>query len=448
MLYKLTSNGVVLDKKIEGKVFVSEMLRTDKKFWYYYLVTEDNGNVATYKVNGFIDGAITYKGPNYRNSKIKNKGRKNETNKFESSKIKADAEWNNKIRKYGFQRIDEFKPLSSFDILPIPEKYKSTIKEVKGNVLAQEKLNGVTLVCGHIPEKGLVLYSRNRKIIKGFNDIRNEIWECIKDYPGIFIVGEIYKHGLEWEDINSIYSRNYEENLDSDLKYHIFDCFFTELTDGIKLEPDVKYLDSFIKYNNKYIDLYNKKFLGQEIDPAKYILSFCELQVRRSVLEKTGGYDSHLYYSERQALLKKIIIGEHMILLTSLYVNEIELEQFFRSSIKDGYEGLVVRYDSEYKYSFKGPKINPSVFKYKLRLDAEFRVIGYELDQQGQILWKLITDKNVEFSTQLNVSREKNQKILNNVDDYIGKMMTVSYDKITKDGYPFQPRGLHFRGGD
>lgn len=76
--------------------------------------------------------------------------------------------------------------------------------------------------------------------------------------------------------------------------------------------------------------------------------------------------------------------------------------------------------------------------------DYEFLVINIKESADGwAILTCIISNKTFTVSAPGTMSEKIH--VLNNMEDYIGKKVTVKYSQITKDGIPFHPVATGWR---
>jgi len=121
-----------------------------------------------------------------------------------------------------------------------------------------------------------------------------------------------------------------------------------------------------------------------------------------------------------------------------------EATQYFRMYRSDGYEGAIIRTDG---ISYEDGKRSKSLLKMKEWFDDEFLVIGVEESADGWgILQCALKNANKDiFTVSAPGTMEDKKHVLRNKQFYIGKMITVEYSQITKDGVPFHPVATNWR---
>jgi DNA ligase-1 len=110
-----------------------------------------------------------------------------------------------------------------------------------------------------------------------------------------------------------------------------------------------------------------------------------------------------------------------------------------------GYEGIIIR-NPEGLYQYNTRSLD--VFKYKTVLDAEFKVVNYNKDKYGHIVWVLETDKGLQFKAKQRGTHEERLAVAKAVNTFIGRWLTVEFEMLSKDGIPLKPVGTTFRECD
>ena len=475
-------------KNIDGyvsEILVSKDSKGKYRTWSFYVTCEEkltpehytpsfkfSSTCYIHHVSGQVGGAKypmdkqgkSFNGPKYE-------GKKNETNQFVRLIEMGNSEASKKMRQ-GYTKVEQADEEITYASInddinkaPIPQQFKAK-GEATFPCYASIKYDGVSLICCYQPaftnhKDNILCYTRARKEAKGFNDIRAWLKETLKNYPGLFVVGEFYKHGLKRNEINSIHSRNVTGKLEEGgLDYYIFDCFYAINEGNVKApEPDV--YDMIDKYNS-YVITKNKKYLGEEIS-KKEQMEFCEkflylVKNGENYLEDMINYLNDnvplsLIYSDRQKLLNSLTLTGNLKLAESFKVeDEEELMSIYEQIKSDGYEGLIIHKDSTYMYSMKAKKINPNIFKLKPFCEDEFEIVNYKLGEgkaSKNILMVLKTKDNKEFTVAMNYTDEEMadlyEKVNNDFSKFKGKMLTVKYEQLSPYGIPIQAKGLTIR---
>lgn len=105
-------------------------------------------------------------------------------------------------------------------------------------------------------------------------------------------------------------------------------------------------------------------------------------------------------------------------------------------AIDKGYEGLIIRHGN---VGYEIGARSRSLVKVKQMFDNEFRCIDIKESKDG---WAVLTcedDDGRQFGVSAPGTIEDKKAVLYNMDEYIGKMVTVEYSMLTKDKIPFHP---------
>ncbi len=113
-----------------------------------------------------------------------------------------------------------------------------------------------------------------------------------------------------------------------------------------------------------------------------------------------------------------------------------------RHSIKEGYEGLIIRHSTA---GYEVGTRSRSLIKVKQMLDAEFKCIEIDESADGWAVLKCEDSKGKTFGVSAPGDMDQKRYVLYNQDDYIGRMLTVEYSQLTKDGIPFHPVAVAWR---
>ena len=138
-------------------------------------------------------------------------------------------------------------------------------------------------------------------------------------------------------------------------------------------------------------------------------------------------------YTERLKLIEKYIKKNNII--ENLKVkSSSEIYTLHDKYIKKGYEGVMIKkMEGQYRPNFRSKDVQ----KYKTFKDSEFKVVDYKEGKgrdAGSIVFILETkNKKETFSCRPKGSLEERIEAFKNGKSYIGKNITVKYQKIQKD---------------
>jgi DNA ligase-1 len=142
---------------------------------------------------------------------------------------------------------------------------------------------------------------------------------------------------------------------------------------------------------------------------------------------------------------KSSFSGRLKIVTTSLVNNIEDINKEEEQAIVSGYEGLMFRNSNGiYKYKFR----SNDLLKIKRFEDSEYKVVGGKEGQgreSGLVIFKCITNTGFTFDVRPTGTVEERSAMWKNINDYIGKLLTVKHQGYTHDGIPRFPVGKAFR---
>lgn len=118
-----------------------------------------------------------------------------------------------------------------------------------------------------------------------------------------------------------------------------------------------------------------------------------------------------------------------------------EIEMLYNKAIYMQYEGTVI-YNTNHMYKYN--ERSSDAFKYKKALDAEFLIVGYELDRQGNPTI-VCRSEGGDFKVRPTGTSEYRKQLLLDMPNNIGKFYKVEYECFSKSGIPLKPIGLGIR---
>jgi DNA ligase-1 len=364
----------------------------------------------------------------------KNIGKKNETSAREQALLEAERDWTKKV-KGGYvsavlpvkkklirvEKLSSTQPEKEIDISESTE-VKKMLKPmlalemdlenpgVKFPAYIQPKLDGVRcliylqsgkMLCNNTTlSRTLVFQSRQNTIYEPFEHLvpeLNTLLSSFKDQTDLILDGELYTHGMAFEKITSIVRRSKTKHPDvQTIQYHIYDCFYS---------GDGNIQKNKICYKDRY------SALTEAFGKSKY---------QNLVLVETHEVQT---------------------------IDEVEKWHTHFTTLKAPYEGVMIRgMNSPYKQQGR----SKDLLKYKKFHDDEFVVIGHHEGtgaHKGTPIFEC-NSKSKEgktFSVTMHGTIDSRKKMLDNVQSYYGKMLTVKYQEISTDGAPRFPVGIAFR---
>jgi len=362
-LYSITSNG--------------------KKVTYWQITTEG----SSYTINtGFLDG----KKQTFKTNVI---DKKNSSTLEDQAISEADSLWNLK-RKTMYPTIEEAKQANKDKSLALGG-YKPMLAEELNikkpsfsipGCFEQPKLDGIRCIARKVGGR-VYLYARSGALKETTPHINIQLCEVMND--GEIWDGEIYKHGMELDDILSLVQSSKNRKDTSQLEYHIYDY------------PRIGDLNEMSSFSSR-LDAFKNRFADSTIH-------------------------------DNIVAVKTLTVGSFK-----------EVEQYHSEFVEDGYEGAILR-NPIACYENRRTK---HLLKFKKFQDAEFIITGvYEgkgkMAEHGIFICK--TDGGKEFTVKMSGDTEKLREYLNHPEYVVGKMLTVKFFSMKDNGVPRFPVGIRIR---
>lgn len=274
---------------------------------------------------------------------------------------------------------------------PLAKKYQDYASALGSEYDVLCKLDGVRMTAFY--NDGDVLFqSRGGKPYPVIQEIADELYEKVwRSWPNFVVDGELYCHTLHLEDITSAVKKHKEST--AKIEFRVFDMFQPD-------KPDMVWEDRYREYG---------ALIGNDET---------NIRVRAILATRT--------YSEQQ--------------MKALHDRYVAI----------GYEGVVLRkLGTPFVFGHRTSDFQ----KYKVPLDAEFKVIRFDIDKNGCAVPICALDNKVdparnEFKAPLLGTREYQQEIAQNQGKYIGKWLKVVFEAYSKYGVPAKPKGHAFREMD
>lgn len=123
--------------------------------------------------------------------------------------------------------------------------------------------------------------------------------------------------------------------------------------------------------------------------------------------------------------------------------NEEDMKKQHKIAVSQGFEGVMLRNN---KGLYESGKRSGDLQKYKEFMDSEFQILGVEEDKNGNAVF-LLFDKIAQAEFHCTYGDfEQRKAFLTSPEKYIGKWLTVKYQKRYKDSrLPQFPTGVGFR---
>lgn len=208
------------------------------------------------------------------------------------------------------------------------------------------------------------------------------------------------------------------------------------------------------KYNTiEHITCHINLEEGMTIDGELYCHGMTLQQISSLVkrdypLEATLEIKYHVYdimedlpYKERYEIIKAMQLGPNAELVPT-WQNVKDIQETFKKARQEGYEGLIIRHGNS---GYEDGKRSKSLIKMKAFEDNEFEVISIEASKDGWAILNCVALNGKVFSVSAPGTMRDKIGILHAAGDYLGRMVTVEYANLTKDGVPFHPVAKCFK---
>lgn len=337
-----------------------------------------------YSQSGQVDGAKIPSEDTIREGK--NIGKANETTPEEQALAEAESRWIAKKKKGYVEKITDASK-GKVDKTLIEGGYNVMLaKKFEGDieypVAVQPKLDGIRCAA-----TGSSLWTRTRKPIRSVPHIEHALERLAQHRPGM-TDGELYNHEYKSD--------------------------FEKITTIVGQKKDVDPNHEIVQYH--IYDIPSNKVFKDRIEDLK-------------------------------ALASRLSKNSPLVIVPTFIVeNDEELMEAFREFLEMGYEGAMIR-DLNEPYIGKR---SSGLLKLKEFVDAEFEIVGGE-EGRGKLQGHLgaficKTTSGVEFKAKMDGETSRLIEYWENLEDYVGKMLTVKYQALTgKNKVPRFPVGKAIR---
>ena len=318
----------------------------------------------------------------------KNLGKKNETTKLEQAISDAQSVFNKKTdEKYTEDPSGIGKEHSDVLLPMLAQKYRQRKKHVKFPCWVQPKLNGVRCIA-KVKDGNVTYWSRKGKEFTTLQHINEDIIKLSRGKDIVFD-GELFNPSLSFQDITRRVKK-YRPMKTEDIQYWIYD---------IPVE-NVKFNERSTELEAMFMD-----YVGNEREDIK------------------------------TAVNTQTVFAE----------NEEDIMRYHAKFCELGFEGTIIRNtDGLYKFDHR----SNDLLKYKDWLDAEFEIVdcleGTGLEE-GCAVFRCKTKENKTFEVRPRGTRDKRKQWFNDMNNIIGKELTVRYQYLSEDGIPIFPVGIEIR---
>jgi len=363
-----------------------------------------------------IDGKTTRHPPSF--PKPTNVGKSNERHEFKQAMVDARSKWLKKresgyLLQSEYDQGDAYLPNHARHFPMLLWKYSEESKHIEFPAYVQRKLDGQRFI-SYLKEprktwKDVEIYSRLMKVHGGMDYIKKLLFPPLlaawndDRQESYYVDGEFYRHGKNLQQIGSLIKdvRKTHKKTKSSAELWVFDAWYPSQNDPY--EERKQALDRFFE-------------------------SF-----------------------PRTHWIRKV--------RTTIVRDDDALQAAYQRFIAEKYEGAIVR-DKRGLY-LSDPIKNSSmlrsrhVLKMKKRFSKEFPVVGFEQGVKGKdkgaILWTIDLGRGQTLTLQpKNMTYQQRYECFKsaagNFDNlYRGRLMTVEYEDLSKDGVPLRAKAAGFR---
>lgn len=397
-----------------GNVLLWQIYWDDKSWW-----TE----------HGQKDGAMVMTKPTFVEQK--NVGKANETSLQEQVEKEVAA----KIKKQldsGYSYIQKGLLIPSFNVTLAQEYTKrKELNKLQFPYIAQPKLDGIRCyIRWNYDTNEPEMFTRNHKPITSCPHIIRMAKRIMVQRPSAILDGELYNHKLK-DDFNKICScvrkqKPTKEELEDIEKTIHFCCFDVYLQDNPKATYRVRNdvlrhiilskVCCYIGDNKDYVDPNSEegKQLEKDMAPFRFVGT------------------SILSCREAAGLFYALPDPSTLCYLDGIKVsNEEEVETALQTFIDQGFEGVMLKMDTEYSFTR-----TTDLLKYKRFKDAEYPIVAFE-DGKGNakgVAVKVICADPATgqiFKAGVMGDTDFREKLFKESDSLKGKMATIKYQELT-----------------
>ena len=373
----------------------------------------------------------------------KNIGKKNETSALQQANKKIQSKYTKKLREGYVRDLAEFTQQG----VMAAHEWKVSKHRMSAIALHQPKLDGIRCKMHKNSDGTMFMMSKSNKEFKEF--LRETSWaNYINNTMGIGqeIDGEMYIHGIALNEISSLvmsYKLNQEELLElceeteEGLKINLKSKQILDLVYTGRLQPERQFKDvngQWTPTNNLHESMgaievgRNKGWIlpGYTLEDVQ-VLGTSDLEFWAfDTPDKTSAAEERNFnladrYQNSESVEHKIIavIAEEFDITT--------IEEVNTRYVEEGFEGTMVRLPSGlYGFGERSYVLQ----KFKLFHDAEWAIVGHELDREGNPTFTFISDAGIEFKCRPVGNRAWRSQLLNDMDLLIGERATIRYQTL------------------
>ena len=345
-------------------------------------VTED---AQLFIKHGYIDGEQT---ESFKKIKGKNQGKSNATTDYEQAILEAESKMRKKMDEGYRTSQAELESAPTPKLPMLAHKFIERKHDIIWPAMVQPKLNGVRCL---VDIEGTYM-SRNGKVYTTLTHLDESVSKILSALgENVELDGEVFHPEWSFQEITRAVKKDRGAVTDN-LELWIFDYTNLELT-----------------FAERYARL-------------------------REVFSSLGSVQGQY-----------ISVGKVKLVPSYTAKNEDHVMSWHKEFTKAGFEGTIIRNQAgKYVYKHRSADLQ----KFKSFLDAEFKIVGGSEatgSDAGTVVFTCETDKGLRFNVRPKGSREIRREWLQNLNNIIGKELTVRYQELSEDGIPIFPVGIEIR---
>lgn len=226
------------------------------------------------------------------------------------------------------------------------------------------------------------VFSRLGKPIRSMPHV-GEAVKALNLPKSTYLDGELYSGDVKFEEISGMCRKHNAVPGSTKISFHVFDCFNTDI-----LDTDFK---------------------------------------------------------TRYSTLKSLGLSDALRLVETKTIKKSKVDGCLDDYISKGYEGVMIR-DPSSPYTLN--ERSRYLLKYKRFFDKEYKIVGANEAtgrDKGTVVWLCETSDGKEFSCRPQGSLQYRRKMWETHHEHIGKLLTVRFQEMTRDGVPRFPVGIDVR---
>ena len=358
--------------------------------WQVLLLPQESGGYLLTTASGKVGGKITQ-----GRGKLIKEGKVNRT-ALEQAELQADSKFKKKKDEGYFPTKEE----AHQNLVLLPMKaldFKKRSHDITYPAVAQRKFDGVRCLAIPQADGSVRLMSRTGKTWTHLHHLQSQI-EALNLDSNMVLDGEVYSDTLTFEDATGLVRRQTlkpgDEEKMKQIDYRLYDAILLD-------NPNATFLDRYVK-------------LAALFPPAS---------------STDGRRMGHLVLTENFPLRNR----EDLLALHRQFTTD------------EDFEGVMVR---NLHGTYDINKRSKHLQKFKEFQDAEYKIVGYNEasgDWQGTPIWICEMADGRQFNVTPTGDRPSRIEMFNNIEDYMGKLLTVKFFELTADGVPRHGVGLAIR---